>query len=371
MSSFATPVLAQAEATTAGGPVAWIIAGVVIIGFTVAVLVNMRRGRAEVGSEVELAANRKPYLSDEELETKKLDRTLTLGLLFLAVIGVTLPLYWLAEPGRQADAVVGFSERAVSQGETIYNETAKCAECHGPTGGGGAKETPLLNEEGQFVANVSWQSPSLDTVLYRYSKEEVMFILEYGRPNSPMPAWGAKGGGPLTEQQLEHTVAFLESIQLPASQVRADVDKEIEDSCKPDGDGKCTVEGGKFATLGEAIFDMGYYSKFYGGAFSCGRCHTKGWSYDDAGTPGGGYFGWNLTGGSTISQFPSAAGHEAFISKGSELGKPYGRGGMGSGQMPGFGLNPNAEIPGSTMSPDQVMLTPEQIAAVVEYERGL
>src|SRR5690554_2159666 len=66
--------------------------------------VNLRQARPEVGSEIELAPNRKPYYSDEELEGRKLDRTLSYGLLGLFVIGIGLPLYWLAEPGRQDGA---------------------------------------------------------------------------------------------------------------------------------------------------------------------------------------------------------------------------------------------------------------------------
>ena len=61
----------------------------------------------------------------------------------------------------------------------------------------------------------SWKAPALNTVLYRYSKDEVKFILNYGRQNTPMPAWGAPGGGPLTEQQLDDVIAYLYSIQLP------------------------------------------------------------------------------------------------------------------------------------------------------------
>jgi hypothetical protein len=67
--------------------------------------VNIRQSKAEVGSEIELAANRKVYLSDEELEGRKLDRTLTYGLIGLFVVGLGLPLYWLAEPGRQDGAI--------------------------------------------------------------------------------------------------------------------------------------------------------------------------------------------------------------------------------------------------------------------------
>ena len=36
----------------------------------------MRRGRAEVGSEIELAANRQPGMPDDELETTEADVTI-------------------------------------------------------------------------------------------------------------------------------------------------------------------------------------------------------------------------------------------------------------------------------------------------------
>ena len=53
-----------------------IIAFVVItLGWIVYAIFNVVGGRKEVGSEIELAANRKPYYSDEELEGRKLDRT--------------------------------------------------------------------------------------------------------------------------------------------------------------------------------------------------------------------------------------------------------------------------------------------------------
>ena len=64
------------------------------------------------------------------------------------------------------------------------------------------------------MKQVEWQGPALNTVLLRYTRDEVRYILEYGRPFSPMPAWGAKGGGPLTEQQLQNLIDYLESIQL-------------------------------------------------------------------------------------------------------------------------------------------------------------
>ncbi len=358
--------------------VGYALAAILIIGFAVAVFLNMRKGRKEVGSEIELAANRKPYYDDDTLETRKLDRTLWLGLITLAVIAVALPLYWLAEPGRQDDRIEGWNDTFIKRGEELYNEGANCAACHGPEGTGGAATYTLTSPSGDFVSQVSWQAPALNTVLYRYSRDEVKFILTYGRGFSPMPAWGAEGGGPLTTQQIDNLIDYLQSIQLPASENQQQVQAEIDETCAPDEAGRCTVPDGKFETLGEAIFNMGLYTKFAGGAYSCGRCHTAGWSYGEPLVAGGGAFGPNLTGGSELRQFPTKEQQIEFVMVGGTQGVFYGSHGLSSaGMMPGYGVNPNAIVPNRPgvavfpMSPDQVTFTEDQIAAVVEYERGL
>jgi mono/diheme cytochrome c family protein len=353
--------------------VGFVIAALVLVGFAFAVVVNLRKGRAEVGSELELAANRKPGTPDEELETTRLDRTLGLGLVLLAVIAVALPLYWLAEPGRQADAVDGFERTFENRGEEIYVNGAQCASCHGPEGVGGVASYTITDPStGEFVAQVEWQAPALDTLMYRYTPEQVKEILNYGRPFSPMPAWGAPGGGPLTDQQLDDIIYYLTSIQLPAEESAQAVQAELDEVCGADADGNCTVADGEWETLGEAIFNLGYTTKFAAGAYSCGRCHTPGWSYGQAGPAGGGAFGPNMTGGSESRQFVTAAEQEAFVSAYPERGFTYGRNGLSSGRMGSFGVNPNAVDPETAiMSASQVMLTPEQIAAVVEYERSL
>lgn len=360
--------------------IGYVIAAVLIVGFIVAVAVNMRSGRKEVGAEITLAANRKPYLDDDELETKRLDRTLAFALLLLAVVAVALPLYWLAEPGRQDDAVNKFNDTFIAQGEELYVEGAQCAACHGPEGSGGAATFALTAANGDFIESVNWQAPALNTVLYRYSRDEVKFIITYGRGFSPMAAWGADGGGPLTNQQIDNIIDYLQSVQLEPADARAAVEKELDTTCGPDADGNCQLEGAEFATLGEALFNMGMESGFAGGAYSCGRCHTQGWSYGDPQGPGSGSgaMGPALDGGRTLRQFPTAESQIDFVTTGSDKGKTYGVAGLsGAGMMPGFGENPNVN-PALTsgpkvfpMSPDQVMLTPEQIAAVVEYERSL
>ena len=365
-------LFAQEEGSTASTAVGWAIFALLVVGFAVAVILNARKGKKEVGAELELAANRRPYLSDEELETRKLDRTLLAGLGLLAVIGVALPLYWLGEPTRQAEAEDNYKETFISRGEEIYVNGAQCASCHGPEGVGGAAQTSLLNDRGEFVRQVSWQAPALDTVLYRYSREEVYDILQYGRPNTPMPAWGSLGGGPLTDQQLLNTIDYLESIQLPAEEARSQVEEELATTCDPDDDGNCTLPDAQYATEGEALFNMGLYTSFAGGAYSCGRCHTAGWSYGDPAASGSGGLGPNLTNGATLRQFPSKQSMIEFISVGAERGQPYGRNGQaGDGTMPGFGVNPNAVEEDSPLESSQVMYTQEQIEAVVDYERGL
>ena len=208
--------------------------------------------------------------------------------MILVVIAITLPAYWLAEPGRQAGAVEKFHEEFVvarARPSTRPRPSARAATA--PTASAASKNYTLLNANGDFVAQVDWKAPALNTVLFRFSKDEVKYILNYGRPGTPMPAWGAPGGGPLTDQQLDDVIAYLYSIQLSSDDSQTAVQSEIDTVCKPDAANNCTLYGttdaAKWKTLGEALFNLGEYDGFAGGAYSCGRCHTQGWSY---GMPG-------------------------------------------------------------------------------------
>ena len=71
--TLATPVALATVYRTIG----LVIMAIVFVAVAVYVLINvLSSGKPEVGSEIELAPNRKPYLSDEELEGKKLDKSL-------------------------------------------------------------------------------------------------------------------------------------------------------------------------------------------------------------------------------------------------------------------------------------------------------
>ncbi|MEO7572616.1 MAG: c-type cytochrome [Acidimicrobiales bacterium] len=377
MSLFASVVLAASTVKAVGV----IIAVITGIGFVVYAAVNVRAGRAEVASEIELAANRKPYYDDEGLEGPRLTRSLSTGLLLLAVSAIGLPLYWLAEPGRMSGAIDNFDSTFVNRGARLFAPTGdggfNCAGCHGAEGvGGQAPPFTLTDKDGEFVATVTWRAPAINTVLLRFSEEEVRQILVYGRPGTPMPAWGAEGGGPLTTQQIDELIDYLGSIQLTSEEAKV----QAESALRADLD----IEEGTpidytDPEVGEALFNLGMESGEAGGGFSCARCHTKGESYrygayepadadlsDYTGYPdGSGALGPALTGGVVPRQFLTIAELIEFLHEGSEFGMLYGQRGQGSGRMPGYGDNPNTE------AVDDGMFTDGMLRAVALYEASL
>jgi mono/diheme cytochrome c family protein len=347
--------------------IAWVIFAIILVGWIVYAFLNIRQSRDELGAEIELAPNRKPYYDDDVLEGKRLDRVLGLGVLLLAITVVALPVYWVLEPDRQAGAVDAQEAQFVEWGALLFaptgdNPTAfNCAGCHGGMKAtGGVAEYNLTDPATGDVRAVTWAAPALDTIFYRFSEDEVRYILTYGRPFSPMPAWGVAGGGPMNDQQIDTLLAYLKSIQIeredcgvgeddpqicPSGHLPADMQQEIDDAAQK------AVDDGEAATYGEALYNLAMSS----GAYGCARCHTPGWSYGDPGVPGQGALGYNITGGAEGRHFPNQADLISFIKTGSTQGAKYGTQGQGSGRMPGFGN----------------MLTDEQITAIVEYVRGL
>ena len=208
-----------------------VILAIVFLGGLVFVYFNIRSARDEVGSEIELASNRKPYLSDEELEGKKLDLALGSSLVLLTIVAVTLPLYWLGEPGRHEGRDLDTWRIFTNRGEDIYIEGAQCVTCHGAEGTGGVVNTAITSESGEFVAQVNWKAPALNTLMSRHTEDEILHVLNFGR-NGVMPAWGGGGGGPLTDQQLEEVIFYLRSVQISEEQIRSEVTSGVDAGAK-------------------------------------------------------------------------------------------------------------------------------------------
>lgn len=338
---------ASLVAVTTSQTVGVFIAAATIVAWAIYVTVTTRLREADeaLGSEVELAPNRKPYLDDEALEGPRLERALGWALVLLVVSAVGPLVYWLNEPSRQAGAIADFDAKAVERGRKLFLPTDSpehgahfgCATCHGAAGQGGVTKFTLAEADGS-TRQVQWTAPAIDTALLKFSPEEVETILIYGRANTPMPAWGVQGGGPMNAQQITDLVAYLDSIKITTEKARARALEEALTQARIDG---------LPPTSGEVLFKT-----------NCARCHTSGWSYGEPGEPGGGAFGPNLTGGTTKRQFPDIAAMIDFVTNGSEFAKPYGVRGVGGnegGGMPGFGH----------------ILTKQQIQAIVDYERTL
>lgn len=429
--------------------IGFVILGIVFVAGLVYLFFNIRAAKSEVGSEIELAANRRDDVRDEDLEGRRLNFALGANLVMLTIIGVSLPLYWLGEPGRQEGRDEDTERIFVRRGEAIYLEGAQCVTCHGADGTGGSTSVALTSETGEFIAQVSWQAPALNTVLSRFSEDEVLHTLNYGR-NGVMPAWGAPGGGPLTEQQLQEVMFYLRSIQISPERIteqveagllqavrehlsdpgadasdeqvqqwvskarnvaetarqlaiRQDASLALEENAEDlrwaaldilvSGNGLDPSDWERYKTYGALLFA----NPGTAGTHSCARCHTYGFSFgadqemtlrvngrdtpiegfEDGLKQAGGFFGPSLQGGATLAEFESSKGHAEFIEVGQTIGSTYGRGGSGgNGQMPGFGPRVEADavgpgIPNDLETPYPATLTPDQIDAIVAYERNL
>ncbi len=435
--------------------VVWITA---LAAYVIWAVISPKRARAE-GEHT--PANQTEFLPDEDLESRRLERVLGWALLFGGILAVALPLYWLREPARQEESIEYFDEGAAERGKTLFARpggegydsvlSLQCAGCHGDDARGGVK-TQIIDIDGPDgpipPQQYNWKEPALDTVLLRFSDEEVANIIIYGRPGTPMPAFGLAGDGAENDQTISDIIEYLKTIQLTPEEARAraddelalaqeQTDKQLEDAeaaldaavvardeeavklrtaldlpdaddtellaaCEDieialgEGDDSITAsardackdyvdaaeavdtaernvewaqtwkEGREDVSDGQYLFEL-----------FCARCHTEGWSvFEPAdpdtrpllGAPGGGGgvsggIGFNLRDGAEIRRFGAGEqgdedltgfqDHVDFITEGSDANKPYGRLGIGSGRMPGFGD----------------MLTQEQIALIVEYER--
>lgn len=463
-------------------------------------LIALNVSRRQAGPARE-ASNLEPFLPDEALEDRRLERVLAVALFWSAILAVGLVVYGVFEPDRQTNTAAMLTERGIERGQSLYANAQSehynsalslgCATCHGQTGEGGAANfvipvDQIPNEQWEALGvaeadrspvQVSWQAPALNTSLLKYPqnkdncnpvetlanplcRSQVYDIITYGRPGTPMPAWGVQGGGAKNTQAVQDLVDYMGVLQtqylaelategktpadvaaeliepldidaletVPAAEFQsatADVnvsnvflvglqnartataDLATAEAClaaaERDADASATVTACKkliesnpeaasnlrngaaswvaaqrylvgvtqdrlseLRLLG-AGFDRG--DRIAEGALlfetNCARCHTRNWSvYAASGTnpsapaplpQGSGAFGPSLVDGSTLTQFVTPESQVSFVTTGSVYQQAYGVRGIGTGKMPGFGE----------------VLTPEQIEAIVAYERSL
>lgn len=192
-----------------GAVVLTLAAAAILIWVSYLVLASRRRRRP---APEETPLNLQPYMSDDELETSRLTRVLGTAVVTAAVLAVSLPVYYINESKRQAEAAEAIEDVDVEEGERWF-ERFECIRCHGPDAGGGNAE--FVEKRSGLTAQ--WSAPSLNDVFYRYTAEEVRFFVVYGRSGTPMPANGLEGGGALTFQEVDQVLAYLHSIQVSQS----------------------------------------------------------------------------------------------------------------------------------------------------------
>jgi hypothetical protein len=150
-----------------------ILLNVVVIGATLAVIgwyVFSKRRNPEPEP-----ANLTPFLEDEALEGRRLERVLGWSLVCSAVMLVALLAYFLWEPFRTADADDQFLDRSIERGAVLYaNQQSPiyesefsllCADCHGPEGTGGVAGFTLQPEADECQEEENQGNPDVPQCL--------------------------------------------------------------------------------------------------------------------------------------------------------------------------------------------------------------
>jgi mono/diheme cytochrome c family protein/cytochrome c553 len=371
--------------------------------------------------------NQKTFLPDEDLEGRRLERVLGWSLVFVLIVAISLPVYFLIEPERQVRAEDGFVERSIERGAVLFankespsydaTKSLLCADCHGGQGEGGTAPYVLqpeadlcLKKQNQGNADVpeclpkqvSWAAPALNTEPLRFDTAQMRQVITYGRPGTPMPAWGvASGKGVLNSQSIDDLISYIKSIQISSKEavaISTQAVPEYRQGAKDVVKNARTAADDAQTALAKAQADPrtsaaelaaaqatvtttqaqlekanAYATEVAGlsdGAIlfrlNCARCHTKGWSYYDPtrldvpppAPQGSGAYGPNLTNGATLRQFPGKAGEQGqfdWVALGVPVNSQYGVRGISSRRMPHFSK----------------MLTDAQITEIVAYERSL
>jgi mono/diheme cytochrome c family protein len=407
-----------------------------IAGFLIFVGIRVARLRYNKESTPD---NLTPFFEDDVLEGAHLERALGVALLALVFVVLGLLAYFIWEPFREDAAATDFHEQSVERGAVLFansqsehydsTKSLLCADCHGVEGGGGAAKFVVQSSDPRcdptatvdsstpaycLPKQVSWAAPSLQLAPLRYDRKQLTQIITYGRPGTPMPAWGvASGKGALQQQSIQDLVNYVTSLSTTSSKAQAAAAAEIA-SCDSRGacvgrkqlqapatqaaaakwvtDAKAELVAAQAQLANAKAGDVATYTKLVQQkqevvqvaedwqkatqsatdgeiAFmnNCARCHTRGWSYFDPANPegnpppgimGGGAYGPNLTGGDVNNQFPPPNGEAqllAWISAGVPANEQYGVRGISSGRMPHFGA----------------VITKDDIEAIMAYERSL
>jgi len=200
------------------GAVTLAIAVLGVIGWLTFLVTQTRvRRRREAAPQ-----NQSPFLTDDELESKRLNKVLVAAFLATVVMAIVMPVYYLNESSRQVASQEKFDEIAEERGEHWFEEF-QCGDCHGADGAGGGASFI----EPRSGITTAWAAPALNDITFRFTDDEIRYWIVFGRQGTPMPAWGVEGGGPLNSQQVDELLSYIDHLQVSQFDAVAAVDGKV------------------------------------------------------------------------------------------------------------------------------------------------
>ena len=128
------------------------------------------------------------------------------GLGLTLAILVIFQVYIFREPMRIRRVPAADQQAAVEAGQELFADN--CATCHGTDGDGGIG--PALNSRELLTSTMD---------------ETLAGLTRFGVPSSLMPAWGQAFGGPFTDEEINHLVAFMRAWEPPAPEISLAADE--------------------------------------------------------------------------------------------------------------------------------------------------
>jgi len=319
------------------------------------------------------------------------------------------------------------------------NVSLQCANCHGVDGGGGVapgvqiKSTdprcdPQATIDEDLAADqpyclptqVAWSAPSLQLAPLRYNRAQLTQIIAFGRPGTPMPAWGVVSGvGSLNAQSIKDLVNYVESLSTTTDKAKASADKDVDtftetlndpevvaaaeewvdDATRDEAAARAQVAAlGPDAPIGAELSDgaqatttgvyLAYAQENLQAAtewrrtvaqasegqklwmLNCARCHTRGWSFFDPTDPSATHQG--LMGGGAYG--PSLRGTESSSPVNTQFAPPTGDAALYRWIAEGVPANQQYGTQGISsgrMPHFGAVLSTEQICQIMAYERRI
>jgi mono/diheme cytochrome c family protein len=112
------------------------------------------------------------------------------GVVVFLLLALALPLSQAVEAANRSARASSQRADLIALGKEVYS--ANCAKCHGDQGQG--VDSPALNSR-QFQEAAT--------------EDQIYHLAAVGIPGAVMPGWSNAFGGPLTDEQIRATAAFI------------------------------------------------------------------------------------------------------------------------------------------------------------------